>query len=118
MRQVWRTDDTRDRWWAGMYAVLSERLRTAAGDAAAETGNPGASAHQGYQTRRVQGKVMQYEYECCGQRFTRLLPISERDNAKCSKCGKPAKRLIAAGVRHEWVGPPEWASAWKAGNKF
>jgi putative FmdB family regulatory protein len=59
-----------------------------------------------------------YEFECCGEKFERLLTVAQRDEAVCSKCGRKAKRLFATGTHHVWVGPPEWAYAWKQGKIF
>jgi putative FmdB family regulatory protein len=63
---------------------------------------------------------MLYEYICpdCNKRFERILPVDRRDEAICPACGKPAKRQLPTGTWHVWVGPPEWASAWKAGKVF
>lgn len=61
---------------------------------------------------------MIYEYEHCGERFEELRPIAERDNVNCPKCGEKAKRILATGTRHVWVGPPEWANAWKHGERM
>jgi putative FmdB family regulatory protein len=58
---------------------------------------------------------MLYEYEHCGEKFERLLPIDKRDSVECPKCGELAKRLFASGTRHVWVGPPDYANAWKHG---
>ncbi len=60
---------------------------------------------------------MLYEYSCCGMKFERLISIEMRDQVACLKCGKKAKRIMG-NSRHVWVGPPEWAYAWKQGNKF
>lgn len=45
-----------------------------------------------------------YEYSCeaCGQRFEALVPAGRADDAACTSCGAPARRLlslIAAPVR-------------------
>lgn len=58
---------------------------------------------------------MLYEYEHCGEKFEKILPIAERDNVDCPKCGQKAKRLFPTGTHHVWVGPPEWAYAWQHG---
>ena len=58
---------------------------------------------------------MIYEYEHCGEKFEKIIPIDRRDEVDCPKCGKKAERLFPTGTRHVWVGPPEWANAWKHG---
>ncbi len=63
---------------------------------------------------------MLYEFSCPKKHtFEKLLPVYRRDEPqKCPTCGEEAKRQFATGTRHIWVGPPEWASAWKAGKVF
>jgi putative FmdB family regulatory protein len=70
-------------------------------------------AYEGYPEDMI------YEFECeCGNKFEKLLPVYRRDEGDCPKCGKRAKRLFSMGTHYVWVGPPEWADAWKQGKRF
>ena len=61
---------------------------------------------------------MLYEYECCGETFEKLKPISQRDDVKCPKCGNNAKRLFSNMATFIMQFKPDWAYAWKQGKRF
>ena len=61
---------------------------------------------------------MLYEFVCLNKHhFDKILPVDRRnEDTVCPICDEKAVRnLLATGTSHKWVGPPEWASAWKQG---
>ena len=58
-----------------------------------------------------------YEYECCGEKFEKILTIAER-KTKCPKCGGEITPDIASNMRFEMQFKPDWADAWKHGKRF
>ena len=61
---------------------------------------------------------MLYEYECCGERFEQIRPISQRDEVYCQKCGNKANRLFGNLASFIMQFKPDWAYAWKQGKRF
>jgi len=60
--------------------------------------------------------VPEYDYKCrCGRRFTRCVPVAERDEQDC-ECGLRASKLITTQVALHWPvrltdrfsGPKTW----------
>jgi putative FmdB family regulatory protein len=68
--------------------------------------------------RQWERNKLLYEYECCGQKFEKILPIALRDEATCPKCGRKVKHRIATNTRHIMNFKPDWAYAWKQGKRF
>ncbi len=57
-----------------------------------------------------------YEFQCeCGEKFEKMLPVDQRNEGHCPKCGKLAERLLSVFGFKIDLGKPPWANQWQDG---